>query len=248
MAATDAGTAATDLHRRELTSVRAATLRRVLSQWLLLDLDEIDRTAPEWVQATVPLVEAGRRDAVEAAIEYVARFSVAEIGLQVDASRPLPPDTRVLQARLLGSGPWTFKQKIGQGKPPSQAQAETLVRLAGEVTRTVLEGSRDTVTQTATEKGYRWQRITDGDPCAFCALLASRGAVYRSQSSGGFQAHRSCACTAEMVMRNSGFRTDESKQWGDLYDRSLREFRADPSDLNPDPLNVFRRAYEAQRS
>lgn len=248
MAATDAGAVATEAHRRELTALRARVLREVLKRWPTLDLGDIDATAARWFDVTGPVVAAGRDEAVEAAVAYIGTFSAAETGLAVQASRPLPPDTRLLQARLLGAGPWTFKQKIGQGKPPSMAQAETLVRLAGEVTRTVIDGSRDTVTQTATEKGYRWQRITDGDPCAFCALLASRGAVYRSQSSGGFQAHRACACSAEMVMRNSGFRTDESKQWGDLYDRSLREFReSGETALNADPLNVFRRAYEAQR-
>lgn len=230
-----------------MTSLRARVLREVLERWPTLDLDDIDGTAARWFDVTGPVVAAGRDEAVEAAVAYIGTFSAAETGLKVDGVRPLPPDTRLLQARLLGAGPWTFKQKIGQGKTLSQAQAETIARLSGEVSRTVIEGSRETVTQTATQRGYGWQRITDGDPCAFCALLASRGAVYRSQSSGGFQAHRNCACTAEMVMRESGFRTDESQKWSDLYDRSIGEAR-EAGDLargtSNDLLNAFRRAYE----
>jgi hypothetical protein len=35
--------------------------------------------------------------------------------------------------------------------------------------------------------------VTDDDPCAFCALLASRGLVYKAETVG-FEAHNDCAC------------------------------------------------------
>jgi hypothetical protein len=44
--------------------------------------------------------------------------------------------------------------------------------------------------------------VTDGDPCAFCAMLASRpilsdrGAYYRSQKTASFEAHNDCGCSA----------------------------------------------------
>lgn len=42
----------------------------------------------------------------------------------------------------------------------------------------------------------RYRRITSGTACAFCRMLAGRGAVY-SENTGRFQAHDHCACTAE---------------------------------------------------
>jgi hypothetical protein len=46
------------------------------------------------------------------------------------------------------------------------------------------------------KRAKRWARKTSGDPCAFCAMLASRGFVYRSEASAGFKAHPNCHCTA----------------------------------------------------
>jgi hypothetical protein len=56
------------------------------------------------------------------------------------------------------------------------------VTAAGAAERDALMGGRDL--QDATSRADRavigWARVTDDDPCHFCALLASRGAVYRS--------------------------------------------------------------------
>lgn len=46
----------------------------------------------------------------------------------------------------------------------------------------------------------RWRRVTDGDPCGFCAMLAGRGPVYHSKLKagvGGNRYHGFCGCTAE---------------------------------------------------
>lgn len=248
MAATDAGTAATTEHRERVAAVRAATLAQIVRTWPLIDTADIDATSDHWYEVASRIVLAGRNQTTTEAAEYVRAFSVAEAGYEIMAVPAAPLDDVRLRARLYGAGPWTMKRRIGQGRTLTQAKADALATLAGEVTRTVVEGSRDTVLETARAKAMRWQRITDGDPCAFCALLASRGAVYRTHESSHFAAHRDCGCTAELVMRNSGFQTAESKRWKGLYDRSIAEYRAapDPS-LNSDPLNIFRRAYEAQR-
>ncbi len=47
-----------------------------------------------------------------------------------------------------------------------------------------------------------YRRVTDGNPCAFCALLASRGFVYRSRRSAGDTRvlegwHDACGCTSQ---------------------------------------------------
>lgn len=46
-----------------------------------------------------------------------------------------------------------------------------------------------------------WRRVSSGSGCSFCAMLESRGAVYRRERSARFQAHDGCSCTAEPVWR-----------------------------------------------
>ncbi|WP_431781711.1 hypothetical protein [Streptomyces chumphonensis] len=53
---------------------------------------------------------------------------------------------------------------------------------AGAAEREALRGGRDLLdaASRADRAVVGWARVTDGDPCWFCAMLASRGAVYRN--------------------------------------------------------------------
>lgn len=57
-----------------------------------------------------------------------------------------------------------------------------------------------------------WRRVSSGSGCGFCAMLESRGAVYKRERSAGFSAHDGCSCTAEPVWR----REDEPPHVRDL--------------------------------
>jgi len=81
-----------------------------------------------------------------------------------------------------------------------------------------------------------WCGVSDGVPCAFCALLASRGAVSKTQQSASFEAHPSCGCLAEPAFTLDKFRDDRSREWNDLYRTATRGHR--------DKLNAWRRAFE----
>jgi len=73
-----------------------------------------------------------------------------------------------------------------------------LVRVSGAVARHVLDSARETLLASvrADRRARGWARVTSAEPCKFCAMLASRGAVY-SATSGVFQAHDHCGCTLE---------------------------------------------------
>lgn len=66
------------------------------------------------------------------------------------------------------------------------------VLVAGAADRDALMGGRDLLEETARADRavVGWARVTDGDPCHFCALLASRGAVYRSAWSARYRGNR----------------------------------------------------------
>lgn len=47
----------------------------------------------------------------------------------------------------------------------------------------VQRASRDMIIASCDAASSRWRRVSDGNPCAFCAMLAGRGPVYRSRES-----------------------------------------------------------------
>lgn len=91
-------------------------------------------------------------------------------------------EERVARA-LLAAGPGTVKRAMPA--PASIAMPRALKAVQGVAGRQALNGGLAQV-QDAQRREPRivgYQRITDSDPCYFCALLASRGDGYKSQDS-----------------------------------------------------------------
>lgn len=87
---------------------------------------------------------------------------------------------------------------------PDPARALNL--LAGGVQRLVLQPARATISSAAGRDPSRprWARVPGRPrPCAFCRMLASRGAVYHSQAAAGgslmTRYHSKCGCTPTPV-------------------------------------------------
>ena len=85
-------------------------------------------------------------------------------------------------------------------------------------------GGRETVVLSARASGRRWRRVTDGNPCAFCATLATRGILdkgYRSEESAlwtktGEKYHDRCGCTAAEIIEDLPL-TAQEKAWVEQY-------------------------------
>jgi len=119
------------------------------------------------------------------------------------------------------------------------------VRVLGTATRLVLDGGRRTLVESirADPRAEGWQRVTSGSPCAFCAMVASRGPAYASERAARFEAHDHCGCSAEPYYRGS--RTLEVNQrLHEAWKAAQREAR-DAGELvrgtSNDALNAFRR-------
>lgn len=89
------------------------------------------------------------------------------------------------------------------GAQPDQRQA--LEHLSGGVQRLVLQPGRQTIAGSVDRDpaDARWARVPTGaTTCAFCRLLASRGAVYHSEEDAGGLAnsyHSKCDCVPTPV-------------------------------------------------
>lgn len=97
--------------------------------------------------------------------------------------------------------------------------AEALSRLAGGLQRVVADGSRSTIGRSTARDpaNARYARHASGTACAFCRMLATRGAVYY-QNTAGFKSHDHCHCTAVPSWPDAPFQeAPYVAEWRDAY-------------------------------
>lgn len=75
--------------------------------------------------------------------------------------------------------------------------AAALLNASGGMQDLIWSADRQSIMDSSYDdpRAHGWQRVADGG-CAFCEMLAGRGAVY-SESSADFASHSNCECTAE---------------------------------------------------
>lgn len=147
---------------------------------------------------------------------------------------------RAARHSLLVTGPGELKRQASMGRTEQQAKDRGLVVVSGSISRQVLNGGRTaTLTSVAADQqAIGWARLTDGDPCAFCIVLASRGPAYKSEASAGFQAHDNCACIPVAVFSKTAAWPGQAREFRRLYDRVAAGQK--------DPINTLRRYLAAQ--
>ena len=120
-----------------------------------------------------------------------------------DMSAALGSDAFVWQAESLGirtrislaspdvdEATSRFGWALGTANPAGNARI-----LADEL---VKQPFRDTIAGSAVQSDAGWARVPNGATCAFCVMVASRGAVY-SEESRAKRFHGSCDCTVVLV-------------------------------------------------
>ncbi|MCA1191623.1 hypothetical protein [Saccharopolyspora sp. 6V] len=220
MAVTAEGALLTEEHRARQLAVRAAFLREFLALWPLLDPIRLDETAPVWLDLVVSLSERYRRESAARAAAYYAAFRGMEateldptlVALDLDA---LAAANAAVRTSLMVTGPIGIKSKTARGRTPEAAARIALIDASGAGSRHVLDAGREALREQVANDPAKplWARITDEAPCDFCAMLASRGAVYVTRQSAlhssnrrrtagtrsrwGEAYHDNCGCTAE---------------------------------------------------
>jgi hypothetical protein len=136
------------------------------------------------------------------------RFEEAT-GMPATMVRPVDPERAAARAR------WA----VG---PLFNGDGDAWARLALLVDELVKQPGRSTMIRSARDHGIRFARVPAGsETCAFCLMLAGRGAVYATSSSAGQgrKFHGACDCQIEPV-----------RDADDL--ERLRAQGYDPDDLN----------------
>lgn len=110
------------------------------------------------------------------------------------------------------------RERVAPWVYPGEEQALKAMsnRLQAGSARHIKSASRELITDTATLNGMGWARQLSGsENCSFCAMLASRGAVY-SKESVRFRTHNNCDCTATIV-RDQGAAWEGKEESEELY-------------------------------
>ena len=145
----------------------------------------------------------------------------------------------------------TYRAMLADGAPAEQVAASarwavgplftdadaaaTLDRLGGAVQRLVQHGGRATLARNidADPSGPRWARVPGGtDVCAWCRMLASRGAVYLSErSAGGMDRwHDDCNCQPAPVWPDESLPYDDNALYQQYLDARAK--------AGPDPRAI----------
>lgn len=247
MARTAAGRALTEQHRTGQLQIRSRALQDYIRLWPLWRGDE----PSFWrlVYASVPLVQVHRQLSSALSAAYFEAFRRAE-GAEGSARAKIGPplDESRFRGSMLVTGRNMTRDAILAGQSPQAAMQTSLVRTSGTISDAVLGGGRDTtVLSTGSDRqATGWARVTSGDPCAFCAVIASNGPVYHGEDTAEFEAHDGCGCTAEPSYEGSEW-PGRAQEFKDLYNRVTGEARASGElarGTSNDLLNAFRRAYD----
>ena len=107
-----------------------------------------------------------------------------------------------------------------QEEQSAEALALATRKLAGVLNRLVLQPGRETVGGATLKAGTRFARVTEPGACAFCLMLAGRGAVYLDSTHGaGQQWHDNCRCLAIEVKHDRDLpqlNKDMDREWSEF--------------------------------
>jgi hypothetical protein len=242
MAATAEATRLTEAHRLAQVRIGTDTIRAMFAVWPLLDPDDLDGTIERWLLTLRPVIAAQRTSSARLAANYLTTFKALEVG--VGAATPTVLAEALTEEAIISSltvtGPIRAKQAIARGTPVAKAMETAKATSAFAGMRHALNGGRETTLRTVDQdrEAYGWARATSGQPCHFCAMLASRGPVYKGERTADFEAHDHCSCTAEPVYRRDAAWPSGAERFRDMW----REAAA----ADGDTAKNFRHLVQAQ--
>lgn len=172
----------------------------------------------EWQQFVAYVYQQVKRFGQAAATLAVRQYLTdrAHAGLTRNfRAIPAAPPNLDQVARTMGWATSIIDQPGGREQVPD--------RIITSTERMVLDAGRQTIVDNVQRdrKAKGWARITEPNPCAFCALLATRGAAYRSEQAAEFKTHDHCRCHAEPVF--SAYEPSaQVREWQGLYRSATR--------------------------
>lgn len=213
----------------------AAFLRVLAALWPRWTSGDIDRSAFR-LQLYSLVTQFANASASLAADDYAQRRAAAGIRSSFTVPHAAPPSVDQFNSAL------NWSLSVVEEDPAAARK-----NLEGSMGRLVIQPGRETTVGAVQEdrRARAWARETRGDCCSFCAMLATRGAVYKSDQTAGreanarfvgegeFKYHNHCHCVAVPVFgtyEKPAHARAWTRQWHDLrrelgYSPSLTQWR-----------------------
>lgn len=239
-------TAAITRYQRGLTVVRNDVIRSLVPLFSTLDEADLNRSFPGFADRATSVIREGEQASARLAVQFYNESREAE---QVDGDAPRRPpklaEDRHIKGNLFLSGPIEVKRALAQGASTDEAMRRGQVATAGSGSRLALNAGRHHVETlvAADPQATGYQRVIKSKrPCAFCAMLASRGAVYKAgRYPPRTKYHDNCSCVAIPLFKGSKQHQQAafySALWAEVT-KGLRGKQA---------VNAFRKALAAAQS
>lgn len=177
-----------DEHRQEVADIVAVAQADLIEQWSDVQIAD----APRAKAAAVTIVEDvvvtyGSLAAGAAADWYMEARTGAGVRRRMTPRLTVP----TMAAQIVPNAGWAVSPLFGVAD-----EGATVDRLSAVTQKLVTNAGRATIFTNARRDplAVRWYRGVSASCCAFCAMSASRGAVYRSEQSANFKPHNNCRC------------------------------------------------------
>lgn len=181
-------------HRQLQVRLAALTVLKLREVWPLFS----DPQA--WSAAAIRVIQEQHGASAALARAYIRNARSAALGSAPSGVLPQPGlNLDAVRTSLYVTGPVRVERARRRGLAIPSDMAFTETSRAGS--KHALNGGRETVTSYARSDGRAgFRRVTSGNSCDFCSLLAGRGAVYSSDTVD-FRTHDGCRCSAGLEFR-----------------------------------------------
>ncbi|QFG14245.1 MuF-like minor capsid protein [Mycobacterium phage Tourach] len=247
--------------------------------WPIINFGDLDGSTPSWLHATTLQIKMGWDESSEAAFEYVQQALFAN---EPDATPPVKAavsfPAQEIQTAMRVRGPVQVKRQVARAKPESEAMEAGKAASQAVGATKATDGGRSEVLQFVHREAPRrlkqgeaigYARKTDNNPCYFCAILASQGAVFYKEDAfkvsnsklrtvkwssnsdkgtrrafigdGPAKVHDNCQCTMRPVFSEKDKWDERAKYFLDLWEQYGFGTYVDGKYLSPEAN--FRRNY-----
>lgn len=236
--------ALTDAYR-QTSSREAAKIAAVVGLYYQSRVNVEDPSSVDaWLNLVIPkLIRASDSGATRSAVFFdeIRRLEVKASDFKATPAMGMI-DAGVKKS-LLTQGPYDYmnKAKVIERLDVSPAQKTALLRdakettaakVASSVVRHAQAGGRQTIYENSAkdDTALGWVRVTRAKPCAFCAMLASRGLQYRSFKQDSFissdarftgdgdaKVHDSCQCSLKPVYFKDDPLVGRTEKFADMW-------------------------------
>lgn len=217
-------------------ALAASLAPQVAVAWSLLDVSQLAATLPDLAAAVTALVHRYGSVMALAAARYYSAVRL-DAGVTGRFAPPLADPAGLEQVtqsvKWATRDLWSAQPAVPQARAAVQAVADKLV----------LDTGRDTVIGAvkSDRKARGWVRVTRPGACSFCLLLATRGAVYKSEQTAGFEAHDHDHCHPEPVF-TAWEPSADMRHWQAVYRQAAR------AGSGKAVRDEFRRLVDAERA